>query len=164
MWHRRIREELGIAGEDGQPGRAVPPALPGRALLVGLPGVPGLEDNAKCAELVGAERIGVEVNEESSWQFHPEQTTAAIICHHPQAKYFVVRGDQAEQRTDAGWSVSNPTPASTTTSRRPPEVEGGWCSPLRTSTSSPRTKTVAGSQPAPMKSPRPVLRTWFEVI
>jgi 5-methyltetrahydrofolate--homocysteine methyltransferase len=33
----------------------------------------------------------VEVSEETSWQFHPEQTTAAIICHHPQAKYFVVR-------------------------------------------------------------------------
>ena len=52
---------------------------------------PDLEDNAKCAELVGADRIGVEVSEETSWQFHPEQTTAAIICHHPQAKYFVVR-------------------------------------------------------------------------
>jgi 5-methyltetrahydrofolate--homocysteine methyltransferase len=32
----------------------------------------------------------VTVSEETSWQFHPEQTTAAIVCHHPQAKYFVV--------------------------------------------------------------------------
>jgi 5-methyltetrahydrofolate--homocysteine methyltransferase len=96
MWHRRIREELGIAGEDG-------PSLAGLfrqryrggRYSWGYPACPDLEDNAKCAELVGAERIGVEVNEESSWQFHPEQTTAAIICHHPQAKYFVVRGDQA---------------------------------------------------------------------
>ena len=55
----------------------------------GYPACPDLEDNAKCAELVGADRIGVEVSEETSWQFHPEQTTAAIICHHPQAKYFV---------------------------------------------------------------------------
>ena len=57
----------------------------------GYTACPDLEDNAKCAELVGADRIGVEVSEETSWQFHPEQTTAAIICHHPQAKYFVVR-------------------------------------------------------------------------
>jgi 5-methyltetrahydrofolate--homocysteine methyltransferase len=92
MWHRRIREELGIAGEDG-------PSLAGLfrqryrggRYSWGYPACPDLEDNAKCAELVGAEHIGVEVSEETSWQFHPEQTTAAIICHHPQAKYFVVR-------------------------------------------------------------------------
>jgi 5-methyltetrahydrofolate--homocysteine methyltransferase len=91
-WHRRIREEWGFAGEDG-------PTLTGLfrqqyrggRYSWGYPACPDLEDNAKCAELVGADRIGVEVNEESSWQFHPEQTTAAIICHHPQAKYFVVR-------------------------------------------------------------------------
>ncbi len=91
-WHRRIREEWGFADEDG-------PTLAGLfrqqyrggRYSWGYPACPDLEDNAKCAELVGAERIGVEVSEESSWQFHPEQTTAAIICHHPQAKYFVVR-------------------------------------------------------------------------
>ncbi len=92
LWHRRIREEWGFAGEDG-------PTLAGLfrqryrggRYSWGYPACPDLEDNAKCAELVGADRIGVEVDEESSWQFHPEQTTAAIICHHPQAKYFVVR-------------------------------------------------------------------------
>jgi 5-methyltetrahydrofolate--homocysteine methyltransferase len=92
LWHRRIREGWGFADEDG-------PTLTGLfrqqyrggRYSWGYPACPDLEDNAKCAELVGAERIGVEVNEESSWQFHPEQTTAAIICHHPQAKYFVVR-------------------------------------------------------------------------
>jgi 5-methyltetrahydrofolate--homocysteine methyltransferase len=91
-WHRRIREEWGFADEDG-------PTLTGLfrqqyrggRYSWGYPACPDLEDNAKCAELVGADRLGVEVNEESSWQFHPEQTTAAIICHHPQAKYFVVR-------------------------------------------------------------------------
>ena len=89
-WHRRMREEWGFAGEDG-------PSLAGLfrqkyrggRYSWGYPACPDLEDNAKCAELVGAERVGVEVSEESSWQFHPEQTTAAIICHHPQAKYFV---------------------------------------------------------------------------
>ncbi|HWG75122.1 MAG TPA: methionine synthase [Acidimicrobiales bacterium] len=92
FWHRRIREDWGYAGEDG-------PSLAGLfrqqyrggRYSWGYPACPDLEDNAKCAELVGAERIGVDVSEESSWQFHPEQTTAAIICHHPQAKYFVVR-------------------------------------------------------------------------
>ncbi|HEX3426670.1 MAG TPA: methionine synthase [Acidimicrobiales bacterium] len=89
-WHRRIREEWGFASDDG-------PTLAGLfrqqyrggRYSWGYPACPDLEDNAKCAELVGAERLGVEVSEESSWQFHPEQTTAAIICHHPQAKYFV---------------------------------------------------------------------------
>jgi 5-methyltetrahydrofolate--homocysteine methyltransferase len=89
-WHWRIRSEWGFAGEDG-------PTLTGLfrqkyrggRYSWGYPACPDLEDNAKCAELVGADRIGVEVNEESSWQFHPEQTTAAIVCHHPKAKYFV---------------------------------------------------------------------------
>ena len=89
-WHRRVREEWGFADEDG-------PTLSGLfrqqyrggRYSWGYPACPDLEDNAKCAELVGADRIGVEVSEESSWQFHPEQTTAAIICHHPKAKYFV---------------------------------------------------------------------------
>jgi 5-methyltetrahydrofolate--homocysteine methyltransferase len=91
-WHRRIREEWGFAGEDG-------PSLTGLfrqqyrggRYSWGYPACPDLEDNAKCAELVGADRIGVVVSEASSWQFHPEQTTAAIICHHPKAKYFVAK-------------------------------------------------------------------------
>ena len=41
------------------------------------------------AELLEADRIGVEVSED--FQYHPEQTTSAIICHHPKAKYFVAR-------------------------------------------------------------------------
>jgi 5-methyltetrahydrofolate--homocysteine methyltransferase len=95
-WHRRIRDEWGFAGEDG-------PSLQGLfrqqyrggRYSWGYPACPDLEDNARCAWLVGAERIGVECSEETSWQFHPEQTTAAIICHHPQAKYFIVRRPQA---------------------------------------------------------------------
>jgi len=91
-WHHRIREEWGFAGEDG-------PSLTGLfrqqyrggRYSWGYPACPDLEDNARCAWLVGAERLGVECSEETSWQFHPEQTTAAVICHHPQAKYFVVR-------------------------------------------------------------------------
>jgi 5-methyltetrahydrofolate--homocysteine methyltransferase len=90
FWHHRVRSEWGFASEDG-------PSLAGLfrqqyrggRYSWGYPACPDLEDNAKCAELVGSERLGVEVNEETSWQFHPEQTTAAIICHHPRAKYFI---------------------------------------------------------------------------
>ncbi|MEO5843176.1 MAG: methionine synthase [Acidimicrobiales bacterium] len=91
-WHRRIREEWGFASEDG-------PSLAGLfrqqyrggRYSWGYPACPDLEDNAKVAELLGAEHIGVECNEETSWQYQPEQTTSALICHHPRAKYFVAR-------------------------------------------------------------------------
>ena len=90
-WHRRIREDWGFADEDGPTlGGLFRQKYRGGRYSWGYPACPDLEDNAKCAELVGAERLGVSVSEETSWQFHPEQTTAAIICHHPQAKYFVV--------------------------------------------------------------------------
>ncbi len=88
LWHRRIREELGFAHEDG-------PTLTGLfrqqyrggRYSWGYPACPDLTDNAKVAELLEAERIGVSVSE--GFQLHPEQTTDAIVCHHPQAKYFV---------------------------------------------------------------------------
>ena len=87
-WHLRIRQELGFADQDG-------PTLTGLfrqqyrggRYSWGYPACPDLEDNAKAAELLGAERIGVTVSE--GFQLHPEQSTTAIICHHPQAKYFV---------------------------------------------------------------------------
>ena len=44
----------------------------------------------KISELLDAERIGIECSEETGYQYHPEQTTSALILHHPQAKYFVV--------------------------------------------------------------------------
>mgnify|MGYP003346063452 CR=1 FL=1 len=53
----------------------------------GYPACPDLTDNATVADLLEASRIGVEVSE--GFQLHPEQTTDAIICHHPQAKYFI---------------------------------------------------------------------------
>jgi 5-methyltetrahydrofolate--homocysteine methyltransferase len=101
-WHWRIRDEWGFAGEDG-------PSLQGLfrqqyrggRYSWGYPACPDLEDNARCAWLVGAERIGVECSEQTSWQFHPEQTTAAIICHHPQAKYFIVRRSPASSSPGA---------------------------------------------------------------
>ncbi len=89
-WHRRIREEWGFADEDG-------PTLSGLfrqryrggRYSWGYPACPDLEDNVKVAELLDASRIGVTVSEETAFQYHPEQTTSAVILHHPQAKYFV---------------------------------------------------------------------------
>ena len=88
LWHLRIRQELGFEHEDG-------PNLfglfrqqyRGGRYSWGYPACPDLTDNAKVADLLEASRIGVEVSE--GFQLHPEQTTDAIICHHPMAKYFV---------------------------------------------------------------------------
>jgi 5-methyltetrahydrofolate--homocysteine methyltransferase len=91
-WHRRIREEWGFADEDG-PGLAglFRQQYRGGRYSWGYPACPDLEDNAKVAELLDAGRLGIEVNEDTGFQYQPEQTTSAIICHHPQAKYFVAR-------------------------------------------------------------------------
>jgi 5-methyltetrahydrofolate--homocysteine methyltransferase len=52
------------------------------------------------AYLLGADRIGITVGEETSYQYQPEQTTSAIICHHPQAKYFVARKPREKNDAD----------------------------------------------------------------
>ena len=56
----------------------------------GYPACPDLEDNARVADLLEAGRIGVACSAETGWQYRPEQTTSALICHHPDAGYFVV--------------------------------------------------------------------------
>jgi 5-methyltetrahydrofolate--homocysteine methyltransferase len=91
-WHRRIREEWGFVDEDGPTiGGLFRQQYRGGRYSWGYPACPDLEDNATVATLLGAERLGIEVGEETGWQYQPEQTTSAIICHHPQAKYFVAR-------------------------------------------------------------------------
>jgi 5-methyltetrahydrofolate--homocysteine methyltransferase len=91
-WHRRIREEWGFVGEDGPTVSGLfRQQYRGGRYSWGYPACPDLEDNATVARLLGAERLGIEVGEETGWQYQPEQTTSAIICHHPQSKYFVAR-------------------------------------------------------------------------
>lgn len=89
-WHARVRAELGFAGED--------PAdvtdmfdlkYRGARFSLGYGACPDLEDRAKIAELLEPERIGVRLSEE--FQLHPEQSTDAIVIHHPEAKYFNAR-------------------------------------------------------------------------
>ncbi|WP_405857694.1 methionine synthase [Streptomyces sp. NBC_01515] len=89
-WHARVRSELGFAGED--------PAdvedmfalkYRGARFSLGYGACPDLEDRAKIAALLEPERIGVHLSEE--FQLHPEQSTDAIVIHHPEAKYFNAR-------------------------------------------------------------------------
>ena len=91
-WHHRIRSEWGFVDEDGPNLHGLfRQQYRGGRYSWGYPACPDLEDNAKVAELLEAGRIGIVVNEETGWQYQPEQTTSAIICHHPRAKYFVAR-------------------------------------------------------------------------
>jgi 5-methyltetrahydrofolate--homocysteine methyltransferase len=91
-WHRRIREEWGYADEDG-------PTLSGLfkqqyrggRYSWGYPACPDLEDNETVLALLEGQRIGLTCDEETGYQYQPEQSTSALICHHPQAKYFVAR-------------------------------------------------------------------------
>ncbi len=89
-WHARVRAELGFGGEDPE---AVEDMFAlkyrGARFSLGYGACPDLEDRAKIAELLRPERIGVHLSEE--FQLHPEQSTDAIVLHHPEAKYFNAR-------------------------------------------------------------------------
>jgi 5-methyltetrahydrofolate--homocysteine methyltransferase len=89
LWHARIRAEWGFGNEDASTvGALFRQDFRGGRYSWGYPACPDLTDNKTVAELLESTRIGVSVSE--GFQLHPEQTTSAIICHHPQAKYFVV--------------------------------------------------------------------------
>ena len=91
--HARIREEWGFAAEDDQTIAGLfRQRYRGGRYSWGYPACPDLEDNVTVAELLGADRIGITVGPETGFQYQPEQTTSALICHHPAAKYFVARG------------------------------------------------------------------------
>jgi 5-methyltetrahydrofolate--homocysteine methyltransferase len=89
FWHARVREELGFSAED-------PAEVEGNFRLeyrgarysFGYPACPELEDRVKLVELLKPEAIGVTLSEEL--QLHPEQSTDAMVLHHPEAKYFSV--------------------------------------------------------------------------
>ncbi|GAB2652215.1 methionine synthase [Kribbella swartbergensis] len=86
-WHARVREELGFGGEDGDlDGMLRDQAYRGSRYSFGYPACPDLEDREKLVRLLEPERIGVHLSEEL--QLHPEQSTDALVVHHPEAKYF----------------------------------------------------------------------------
>jgi 5-methyltetrahydrofolate--homocysteine methyltransferase len=89
-WHRRVRIELGLAGEDADSLEALfRQGYRGSRYSFGYAACPDLEAQKPLADLLDISRIGVEVSEE--FQLHPEQSTSALIVHHPEAKYFNAR-------------------------------------------------------------------------
>ncbi|TXS03425.1 methionine synthase [Streptomyces sp. NBC_00708] len=89
-WHARVRSELGFAGEDpAEVEDMFALKYRGARFSLGYGACPDLEDRAKIADLLKPERIGVHLSEE--FQLHPEQSTDAIVIHHPEAKYFNAR-------------------------------------------------------------------------
>lgn len=90
LWHRRVRQELGIADDDG------PTVLDwfrqgyrGSRYSFGYAACPDLEDQDKLFKLIDPTAIGVALTDE--FMLDPEQSTSAIIVHHPEAKYFNAR-------------------------------------------------------------------------
>jgi len=96
FWHQRIRTELTFS--DGTSAAAQDPAeiekffdlaYRGARFSFGYPACPDLTQQTKVVQLLNPSRIGVELSEE--YQLHPEQSTSALVAHHPEAKYFAAR-------------------------------------------------------------------------
>ena len=87
--HKRMRAELGFAGEDDRDlEKMLSQGYRGSRYSFGYPACPRVEDQDKLLALLDAERIGVSLSDES--QLHPEQSTSAIVVINPHAKYFSV--------------------------------------------------------------------------
>ena len=86
-WHARIREEMSVRNMDAPDLQGIlDQGYRGSRYSFGYPACPDIEQQTQLCELLEPERIGVELSEE--FQLHPEQSTSAIIVHHPEAKYF----------------------------------------------------------------------------
>jgi 5-methyltetrahydrofolate--homocysteine methyltransferase len=89
-WSNRIvRQGLGL------------PANQGRRYSWGYPACPDLDEHGKLFQLLPADQIGVTLTE--AFQLVPEQSTAAIVVHHPEAKYFAIGSgrERAEEDVEA---------------------------------------------------------------
>jgi len=87
LWHKKIREEFNIHQKDApEIKKLFSQQYQGSRYSFGYPACPNLEDHVKLFQLLHPERIGVELTEE--FQLVPEQSTDAIIVHHPEARYF----------------------------------------------------------------------------
>jgi 5-methyltetrahydrofolate--homocysteine methyltransferase len=91
MWHARVRTELGFPDDPATELQAKlsKQAYRGSRYSFGYPACPNVEDQAQLEVLLDWKRIGVELSEEH--QLVPEQSTSAIVVHHPEAKYFAAR-------------------------------------------------------------------------
>ncbi len=89
LWHKKIREELGIDTDDADDVKKLfSQHYRGSRYSFGYPACPSLEDQTKIFQLLKPERIGVELTDE--FQLVPEQSTSAIVVHHPDARYFKI--------------------------------------------------------------------------
>ena len=87
FWHARIREEMKVRSDDASDLQGIlDQGYRGSRYSFGYPACPDIEQQVQLCELLEPGRIGVELSEE--FQLHPEQSTSAIIVHHPEAKYF----------------------------------------------------------------------------
>ena len=87
FWHARVRSELGFAsGDSSELSEILDQGYRGSRYSFGYPACPDLEAQRELCMLLEPERIGVSLSDE--FQLHPEQSTSAIIVHHPEAKYF----------------------------------------------------------------------------
>ncbi len=86
-WHSRMRAELGIDADDSSDMAGIlKQKYRGERFAFGYPACPDLSQQKPLVELLGAERVGVTLSEE--FQLDPEQSTSALIFHHPEAGYF----------------------------------------------------------------------------
>ena len=90
FWHKQVRHEMGIDDQEPEDMRLLFSAkYHGARYSFGYPACPNLEDQAKLFELLKPEEVGIELTQE--FMLVPEQSTSAIVVHHPEAKYFNVR-------------------------------------------------------------------------
>jgi 5-methyltetrahydrofolate--homocysteine methyltransferase len=95
MWHQKVRHEWGIAGDDAEDIRKLfKKHYRGCRYSFGYPACPALEDQVKLFELLQPERIGLALSEQ--FQLEPEQSTTAVVVHHPAAKYFNIATTRVE--------------------------------------------------------------------
>jgi len=87
-WHARVRSELGISGSDASDRSQLvtKQSYQGERYSFGYPACPDVEQQTVLVDLLAPDRIGVELSEE--FQLHPEQSTSALIVHHPEASYY----------------------------------------------------------------------------
>jgi 5-methyltetrahydrofolate--homocysteine methyltransferase len=87
FWHKRMRQEMGFGSEDAPKiADLFRQGYRGSRYSFGYPACPNLEDREKIVELLNPGSIGVALNE--NFMLVPEQSTDALVVHHPQAKYF----------------------------------------------------------------------------
>jgi len=90
LCHKKIREEIGIAGKDAPDiKRLFSQGYQGARFSFGYPACPNLEDHVKLFKLLKPERIGVTMTD--AFMLNPEQSTDAIIVHHPDARFFTIK-------------------------------------------------------------------------